>query len=144
MGRYRGSLNVTKSAPRHHAVALDQLRDAVIDRVTRPKSGPFDLLVRDDVVALVRVLADRRLDKIEIGHLQLDALAELGLRQVRLGLVRVGQADIVDLALHPLEIADGVNKDSGHIADMDVVADEMRLEQHDGAPDRAAQKLSPS
>src|SRR5579862_4463377 len=81
-----------------HSVAFEQFGDAGVDRMRRAKPGRLDLRVGDDVVALVRVFADRRLDKIEIRHLQLYALAQFGLREIGLGLVGVGQADIVNLA----------------------------------------------
>src|ERR1051326_7040406 len=82
-----------------------------------------DLLVRDDVVALVGVLADRRLDVAEAGQLALDAGAELELREV--GAV---ETDVVDLAAHRLEALERVQEGARDVPHVDEVAPEVALE----------------
>src|SRR5487761_1884281 len=63
-----------------HAIALDELADAIIERISRRVAGGLDLGVGDDVVALVGILADRRFQIDEFRKLRLDARAEFGLR----------------------------------------------------------------
>ena len=45
----------------------------------------------------------------------------------------VAQADVVGLALHRVEVVHGVQEGAGDVAHVDVVALEVRLEQHDEA-----------
>src|SRR4029079_9837901 len=58
-------------------VDADQLPDPVVQGVPRLAPPILDLLVGDDVVALVRVLADGRLEEREARDVDLDPLAEL-------------------------------------------------------------------
>src|ERR1700737_1307366 len=73
-------LHVSIDAVPDHPVALDKLADAGVEGVEGPIARRLDLGVGDDVIALVRILADRRLDVDEAGDLRLDPLAELCLR----------------------------------------------------------------
>src|ERR1043165_684625 len=57
-------------------IGADQFADPVVERVARLEARLLDLLVGDDVVALVGVLAHRRLEEREAGGVGLDLLAE--------------------------------------------------------------------
>src|SRR5262245_33477969 len=50
-----------------HSEALDEFGDPHVEHVLRPPAGRLDLGVGDDVVALVRVLADRGFERHEAG-----------------------------------------------------------------------------
>src|SRR3954462_11398552 len=64
-------------------VTLDQLVDAGSERIPGPESGGLDPLVGDDVVALVGVLADGRLEVDEAWHMLADLGTKLQLREIR-------------------------------------------------------------
>src|SRR6185436_7317212 len=76
-------------------VGPNQLPDAVVEREAGLVARLLDLLVGDDVVALVRILPDRRLQEREARDVDLDPLAELLLREVG-----VAQAHVVGPAGH--------------------------------------------
>src|SRR5262245_16176746 len=63
-----------------HPEALDQLTNPVVERERRPESHPLNFLVRDDIVTLIGILADLRLEDGE-RHEPLDSLTEFPLRQ---------------------------------------------------------------
>src|SRR5687768_4098640 len=86
--RKRARSDVAVTGIADHREALDELRDSRMQRHLRLVAGRLDLFVRHDVVALVRILADRRFQNDEVGHLLPDGVAQL-----HLGDVRVGQAD---------------------------------------------------
>ncbi len=73
----------------------------------RTKTGPFDLLVGHDVVALIGVLADWRLDENKVRHLLLDPLAQFALRQIG-----VGKTDIVRLVFQFIEMVEAVEENA--------------------------------
>src|SRR5262252_7631814 len=109
-----------------HPKALDQFTYPIINRVFCAISGRFNAGIGDDVVALVWILADRRFEVNEIGHLGLDALAQLGL-----GEVGVRKPDIVRAAAHAVEVIDRVQERMRGVANVKIVPLEMRLEQND-------------
>ena len=78
LNEYRKALShIAMARVLNHCVALDQFPDAVIERICRLESRRLDLRVGDDVIALIGVLADWRLQKQEIGEVPLDGLAQL-------------------------------------------------------------------
>ena len=86
-----------------------------------------DLLVGDDVIAFVGVLADRRLQVHESRDLPLNLRAKLQLREVG-----VAEAHVVSLVSHAVEILQGVQKRGRHVADMKEVPLRVALEDHHG------------
>src|SRR5689334_15449130 len=110
----RGS-DVAVAAVAQDRVALDQLADAAVEPPLGAEARACEPRVRHDVVALVRVLADRRLDVHEARHVLLDRLAQLDLGEV--GLV---EADVVGPAAHLLEVLEGVEEDARNVLDVDV------------------------
>src|ERR1700738_1607562 len=100
-----------------HPEALDQFADAVVKRVFRAISGRFDAGIGDDVVALVRVPADRSLEVDELRHVGLDAFAQLGL-----GEVGVRKPHVIGAAAHVVEIVDRMQKRARYVANVKVVA----------------------
>src|SRR5438876_925847 len=76
------SSDIAVPAVAQDRIALDQLLDARIEGMTWPEPGGFDLGVGDDVVALVRILADGSLEEDESRQLLADLGAQLQLREI--------------------------------------------------------------
>src|SRR5690349_10426267 len=104
-GKAARSLDVREARVPEDRVALDQLADPALEAPLGLEPGGAEALVRHDVVALVRVLADRRLEVDEARHELLDRLAEL-----ELGEVRFIQADVVGLAPHGVEVLEAMQE----------------------------------
>src|SRR5438552_3585663 len=79
--------------------------------------------VGDDVVAFVRVFASGRLEIDEPGQMLVDDGAQFQLREV--GVV---QPDVVRLAFHRVKVIEAVDKGADDVADVNVVALEVALE----------------
>ena len=73
---WQASSDVAVQRVLHHREALDEFGDAGVQAHRSLEPGALDLLVRHDVVALVRVFADRRIEEHELRQLLLDALAK--------------------------------------------------------------------
>ena len=115
-------------ATAEHAVTLDQLRNAVVDRSPGLEAGFAQALVRDDVIALVGVAADLSEVDVEIGYLALDRQRQLLLRQI--GVVQTCVIRAVD---HRFGVFDAMDEAVGNVAHMDIVALEVLLEDDDEA-----------
>lgn len=109
-------------------VAFDEFADAVVEGELGAPACGEDAGVGDDVIAFVWVFANWGFKEDEIGEVLLDFLAEL-----ELGEVGVFEADVVGAATHGGEVGDGKSEDGGGIANVQIVALEMRLEEDDGA-----------
>src|SRR5690349_19907267 len=94
----------------------------------RAKSGTFDFVVRDDVVAFVGIVPDRRFDEYERWQVRLDALTDYALGQIG-----YRQTNVVRAAPHLLEVLEPVQERSRDIADVQVVALEVTFKQDDKA-----------
>ena len=99
-----------------HRISFDQVADSRIERVHRFEAGSFDLGIGDNIVPLIRILADRRVEKHEVGNLFLDMFSELSLRNVS-----IGQTDVVDLAFHLVEIGNATLEHARDVAHMYVI-----------------------
>src|SRR5688572_19194310 len=106
---------------------LTKLDDSVVERVLWPVAGRQNLGVRDDVIALVGVLANWRLEVGKLRHVALDPLAQLDL-----GEVRVVEADVVRLFAHASELVDAVQEYPRDVPHVDEVPLEVPLEHHHG------------
>src|SRR4051812_24541958 len=98
----RTGSDVAVSAVAQDRITLDQLPDAGIERVSGPVSCGLDLVVGDDIVSLVGILADGSLEEDEARELLADLGAQLQLREVG-----VAQADVISLIFHGVESAQG-------------------------------------
>ncbi len=107
-----------------------RLLNALVQADRRPEAGGLDPLVAHDVVALVGILAHVGHHERELRDVLLDLLAELPLADVR-----VAQADVVGPALHRVVVGQGVAERPSPVANVQVVALEVRLEQHHEAVD---------
>src|SRR5260221_11515000 len=80
-----GRLRVAIPARLQHRKPFDEPPDSVVERVHGLKARALDLLVRDDIVPFVRILADVRLHEDERREVRLDPLAQLTFRKVGIG-----------------------------------------------------------
>src|ERR1043165_1005810 len=108
--------------------AFDQLLNAAVKVPFGFEASGGDAGVGDNVVALVRILADGGFEEDETRKMFFDDGAEF-----ELGQVGVVQADIVGPAFHGGELIEPMEERAHDVADMDVVALEMALEDDDGA-----------
>src|SRR5438309_2167836 len=111
------SARVLEQGSTHHAIALEQLADALVERAPGDESGPTQPFAGDDVIALVGILADGAEVDVERRHVFLDLEGQLFLGEV--GGV---QADIVGLADHVISMPDTEYQAVRDIANVDVVA----------------------
>lgn len=117
-----GELHIPIARVLDHRISLDQVIDPRIQGVCGLKTGGLNLRIGDDIVPLIRVLADGRVEKHEVGNVFLDMFAELSLRNIG-----IGQADVVDLAFHLVELFDGMLEHARDISYMDVIPFEGTL-----------------
>src|SRR5205814_3406848 len=78
----RRSGGVAVGGPPFHPVALEQLADAVVEGAPRLEARLAQPPARDDVVALVGILADGGEVDVEVRHVLLDLQRQFLLREV--------------------------------------------------------------
>src|SRR4029077_294725 len=119
------SSNVLKPSPSHHPISFEQLPNPIVQRAPGFKTRLAQSLIRDDVVALIRIRSDLGKVHVKIGHVLLDLQ-----RQLFLGKVGGVQAGIIGSPRHSFKVLDTMDKTSGHVADMDVITLKVLLEDN--------------
>ena len=120
------SLNVRIGAIAENPVTFDQFADPAVQPPLRFPPGGKYALVRYDIVPLVGVLTDWRFEENKLREVLLNHFTEFQLCEI--GIL---QAHVVRTPPHGLKMLDSVQKDAGHIADMDIIAFEVSLKNHD-------------
>jgi len=109
-------------------VALNEFLNTAVEGPLGTEASVKQALVGDDVIAFVRVFADGGFQVLKLGEVLLDDGAKL-----ELGEVGFLEANVVGATFHGVKIIEGVNEDAGDVADVDVIALEVTLEDHDSA-----------
>jgi len=109
-------------------VALNEFLNTAVEGPLGTEASVEQALVGDDVIAFVRVFADGGFQVLKLGEVLLDDGAKL-----ELGEVGFLEANVVGATFHGVKIIEGVNEDAGDVADVDVIALEVTLEDHDSA-----------
>src|SRR5262245_19163984 len=124
----RKASGIAVSSQGERAIRLDEFRNSDFQSATGFEAGLAESLIRDDVIALVRVFADLGVMDEKLWHVFLDLFAEL-----LLGQVGVVEAEIKGSADHFLLIVHRVQEAVGDVANVHIVAFEMLLENDEVA-----------
>src|ERR1039458_1373048 len=80
-------------------------------RKSRLIPSALDLLIGNDVVALIRVFANRSLEEYEFRQLLMNPLAQFHFRKIG-----VRQAHVIRLVAHCFKVTNTVQKGAGYVA----------------------------
>src|SRR5262249_45405992 len=120
------SSGVLSRCPAFHCVAFEQFADAFLERAACFKTCLAEAAVGDNVIAFVWVLADGSEVDVKVRHIFLDLERQFLLRKVG----RI-ETDIVRPACHASSIGDAVEHAVRDVPDVDEVALEVFLENHE-------------
>ena len=118
-------LDVAIAAIPNHLEAFHKFFNATVEGIFWLEPSGLKLGVGHNIVTLVRVLADLCFDEVEPRHMLLNVFTQFLFRNIRRR-----QANVINLAFHTVKIGDPVQKHTGHIAHMNVIALEVALEQN--------------
>ena len=126
--RHPVALNITELISPDNLIAFDQFSNSRLKGNIWLKSGGFNLGIADDVVSFIRVFANFRLNKIEVGDLLPNLFTEFPLTNVS-----ITQTNIIGRIFHLIKILQAVDKGFSHIPNMDKVSLEMSFKKDNKA-----------
>lgn len=118
--------NIPVLGIRNHRITLDQFPDTHFQGENGLVAGFLNLLIGNNVVALIRIFSYRCFKEEKRRNFLLNDLAELFL-----GNIGIGEPHIEDLSLHGPEILQAMQEGPCHIPVVDIVSLEMAFKKYD-------------